>query len=162
MTGEPERGFPALPCPYFMPTHKSEDAAWLHPTRLPLGAGWNGLCCAPGHEGVTPSGQSLAEHCNLGYATTCPNLPEDRAADAVRFSVVRDRGSQLELWFILERNHCPAGHGKLAYDAARAQWQSPHPDAGVQKMAQCYVESYLQRRLPSTAQPMTAQPSPIA
>ena len=131
-----------------MPTQKSE-AAWLHPSRLPLGAGWSGQCCAPGYEGVTPSDQSLKDHCNLGYALTCSRLPRERAADAVRFSIARDRGSQLELWFVFEFAHCPADHGKLQYDVAGDRWLSLHPNSRIQKMAQCYIESYLQRRIPS-------------
>ena len=129
-----------------MPTHKNEDAVWLHPSRLPLGAGWNGHCCAPGHEGATPSDQSLRDHCNLGYAATCAHLPKERAADAVRFSIARDRGSQLELWFVCELAHRPAGHGKLEYDVASGRWLSVHPDRCIQKMAECYLESYLRRR----------------
>jgi hypothetical protein len=138
-----------LPCPFFMPTHKSEDAAWLHPSRLPLGAGWSGHCRAPGNEGVTPSHQSLREHCNLGYATTCAHLPKQRAADAVRFSIARDRGSQLELWFVCEFGHRPADHGKLEYDVVRGQWLSVHANPCTQRMAECYLESYLRRRTPS-------------
>src|SRR5579864_9278580 len=111
-----------------MPTQKSEEAGWLHPARLPLGAGWSGYCCAPGCENTPPSDQSLAEHCNLGYATGCPNLPRARAADAVRFSIARDRGSQLDLWFVCELGYRPADHGKLQYDVAGAHWLSVHPN----------------------------------
>jgi hypothetical protein len=139
----------SLACPFFMPTQKSEEAAWLHPSRLPLGAGWSGRCCAAGHEGTVPSDQSLKEHCNLGYAVTCPHLPKERTADAVRFSIARDRTSQLEIWFVCELGHRPAGHGKLKYDVARDRWLSVHPNPCTQKMAQCYLESYLRRRTSS-------------
>jgi hypothetical protein len=138
-----------LACPYFMPTHKSEDAAWLHPSRLPLGGGWNGQCSAPGNEGRTPSDVELRNHCNLGYAATCPHLPKERAADAVRFSIARDRGAQLEVWVISELGHRPSAHGKLQYDVGLAEWLSVHSDACIQKMAECYVESYLRRRTPA-------------
>ena len=53
----------ALACPFFMPVQKL-DGAWLHPSRLPLGAGWDGHCSAPGHEGTRPSDQELHEFCN--------------------------------------------------------------------------------------------------
>jgi hypothetical protein len=89
-------------------------------------------------------------------------LPKERAADAVRFSVARDRGTQLELWFIFERNHRPAGHGKLQYDVAADRWLSLHPNPQIQKMAACYLESYLQRRLALSAQPLSAYPSTLA
>lgn len=129
-----------------MPTHKSEDAAWLHPSRLPLGAGWSGQCHAPGHQGSQPPAQHLADHCNLGYAATCAHLPADRPADAVRFSIARDRGSQLELCFVFELGHRPTVHGKLQYDVPAGHWLAAHPDPRIQRMAECYIESYLQRR----------------
>jgi hypothetical protein len=135
-----------LACPYFMPTYKSDSVDWLHPSRLPLGAGWSGHCHAPGHEGAQPTDQILKDHCNLGYAADCTHLPHDRMADAVRFSVARDHGSQLDLWFVFEMGHRPAGHGKLQYEVSTGRWLAAHPDLRIQKMAECYVESYLRRR----------------
>jgi len=143
------QGVPRLACPFFMPTHKSESGNWFHPSRLPLGAGWSGHCCAPGQQGSVPSDEQLQQFCNLGYATDCPRLPKERAADAVRFSIARDRGSQLELWFVCELGHRPAEHGKLKYDVVRDRWLSVHPNPRTQKMAECYIESYLQRKTPS-------------
>jgi hypothetical protein len=145
-------------CPFFMPVSISEDITWLHSSRLPLGAGWNGRCGAPGHEGEVPSHHELKDLCNLGYAASCSRLPERRAWDAVRFSVYRDQGRQLVLWFVCELAHRPAGHGMIEYDVTRAQWTSTHPDPRVQKMADCYVQSYLQRRI----QPASRNPVPGA
>jgi hypothetical protein len=34
----------------------------------------------------------------------------------------------------------------LEYDCSSGQWLSSHPDARVQQMAQCYLESYMLRR----------------
>jgi hypothetical protein len=133
-------------CPFFMPVRKLEDGSWLHPSRLPLGSGWSGHCSAPGHEGALPTDEELRELCNLGYATSCPRLPRERTCDAVRLSVARDCGSQLVLWFVCEAGHRPAGHGTLEYDVSLAQWVSSHPDTRIQKMAECYLESYLLRR----------------
>jgi hypothetical protein len=135
-----------------MPVRKLEDGAWLHPSRLPLGSGWHGFCSAPGHEGVQPSHQELQEFCNLGYAARCPRLPRERACDAVRFGVASDRGSQLRLWFVCEIGHRPAEHGRLEYDLSCGQWIGCHRDPRIQKMAECYLESYLLRRI----QPMAA------
>jgi hypothetical protein len=138
-------------CPFFMPTAKVEDGTWLHPSRLPLGAGWNGRCCAPGHENAEPSAQEVRDLCNLGYAVACSRLPQERDSDSVRFSVAHDRGSQIFLWFIFERAHRPAGHGKLEYDASLQKWTSPHSDPRIQKMAECYLQSYLLRRVQPAA-----------
>jgi len=140
-----------LACPFFMPVRKLEDGNWIHPLRLPLGSGWDGYCSAPGHEGVRPTDEELRELCNLGYAASCSRLPRERACDAVRFSVARDRGSQLLLWFVCEAGHRPAGHGTLEYDVSFGQWTSRHSDPRIQKMAECYLESYLLRRIQPVA-----------
>jgi hypothetical protein len=147
-------------CPFFMPASKLEDGGWLHSSRLPLGAGWNGHCFSPGHEGVAPTDQQLHEFCNLGYATSCPRLPKERAYDAVRFSVASDRGAQLLLWFVCESGHRPASHGTLQYDLARGQWMSSHDDLRIQKMAECYLESYLLRRIQPASAGVTASVNP--
>ena len=76
----------------------------------------------PGHEGAQPSDQELHEFCNLGYAAKCSRLPAERDFDAVRFSVARDQGSRLLLWFVCETGHRPANHGTLEYDVERSQW----------------------------------------
>ena len=137
-----------MACPFFLPTQKSDTIAWLHPSRLPLGAGWSGQCHAPGHEGSQPTAEQLREFCNLGYATNCPRLPAERSWDAVRFSIGRDHGSRLVVSFACESKHRPAEYGKLEYDASLGQWISAHPNPRLQKMADCYVQSYLLRRAP--------------
>lgn len=135
-----------LACPFFMPTNQSEDIAWLHPSRLPLGAGWSGHCGAPGHEGSVPTPEEIKENCNLGYAIACPRLPEKRDCDAVRFSVLRRSDSRLVLWFVFESGHRPAGHGTLEYNVPTRQWTSPHPNERIQRMADCYIQAYLSRK----------------
>jgi len=134
-------------CPFFMPTSKLEGGGWLHPSRLPLGGGWSGHCSAPGHEDAAPTDEQLRELCNLGYAAACPRLPKEREWDAVRFSVARDRPTQLVLWYVCESGHRPASHGTLEYDSSRGEWISSHPDPRIQKMADCYLQSYLLRRI---------------
>lgn len=131
-----------------MPVQKL-DGGWLHPSRLPLGAGWEGHCSAPGHQGTRPSDHELHEFCNLGYAAKCSRLPPERECDAVRFSVARDQGSRLQLWFVCETGHRPATHGTLEYDVERSLWISSHADSRIQKMAECYLQAYMQRRIQS-------------
>jgi hypothetical protein len=137
-----------MACPFFMPVQEL-DGSWLHPSRLPLGRGWDGYCSAPGHESTHPALHELHEFCNLGYAARCPRLPAQRDCDAVRFSVARDLGSRLLMVFVCETGHRPATHGTLEYDLDRAGWISPHPDSRIQKMANCYLQSYLQRKVRS-------------
>lgn len=136
-----------MACPFFVPTEKFEGGGWLHPSRLPLGAGWRGCCSAPGHEGAIPTEAELADACNMGYAR-CARLPENRQSDAVRFSVARDRGSFIALWFVCEAAHHPVAHGILEYSIEHGQWISPHPNPGIQKLADCYLQSYFARRIP--------------
>jgi hypothetical protein len=135
-----------MACPFFMPTNKLADDGWPHASRLPLGGGWSGYCCAPGHEGAEPSGNELRNFCNLGYAETCSRLPQQRTLDALRFSVTRDTGARLTVMFVGELRHRPTGHGILEYDLGEQRWVSPHPDLRTQKMAECYLQSYLLRR----------------
>ena len=136
-----------MACPFFVPTEKFEGGAWLHPSRLPLGSGWRGHCSAPGHDGVVPTETELTDGCNMGYAR-CARLPQNREYDAVRFSVARDRGSFIALWFVCEAAHHPIAHGILEYSLAESRWISPHPNPGIQKLADCYLQSYFLRRIP--------------
>ena len=141
-----------MACPFFFPTRRLEDGTWPHPSRLPLGGGWSGHCSVPGHEGAAPSNEELREGCNLGYAASCVRLPAQRPYDAVRFSVSRDCGSQVDLWFACEASHRPGTSGKLSYDASRAEWTSPHSDPRIQKMAECFLESYTLRKIQPASQ----------
>jgi hypothetical protein len=135
-----------MACPFFVPTLKCEDSLWIHPSRLPLGAGWQGYCSAPGHEGDLPSNCEIRDWCNLGYAAACPRLPRERRSDAVRFAIARDGGDRLVVWCIGEAAHRPVDHAMLEYDVLRHDWVVPHPDPRTQKLAECYLESYLVRR----------------
>jgi hypothetical protein len=138
-------------CPYFVPTERNDAGAWLHPLRLPLGAGFSGHCSAPGHDGVRPSDDEQREFCNVGYAAGCSRLPRERSCDAVRFSVARENTGQVYLWFVCETAHLPTSHGTLQYDLANGRWTSPHGDVRVQKLAECYLQSYLAKKVPVEA-----------
>ena len=140
-----------------MPTQKLEDGEWLHPSRLPLGAGWRGHCCAPGHEGEEPTAAELTDGCNLGYAVSCSRMPAQRKCDSVRFSVSRDAGSEISLCFVTEHAHLPVTHGLVTYDVISGEWTCVHSDERIQKMAQCYLESYLLRRSRSVVTSTRAQ-----
>jgi hypothetical protein len=130
-------------CPFFMPMQRAESNTWLHPARLPLGAGWDGHCTA---SDTVPASDELREFCNLGYAKGCSRLPADRAADAVRFSIAREADSRVWVLYSFEMNHRPGDHGTLEFQLAERRWTSLHPDPCVQKMADCYLEAYLLRK----------------
>ena len=146
-----------MACPYFMPVEKLENGAWPHPSRLPLGGGWRGYCTAPGHEGANPASEVLEAYCNLGYADGCSWAPRERHSDAVRFAVIAPRpakhsstadnaGTLLRVRFVCERNHRPQSDGELEFDLAHSTWVRTHEDLRIQKMAECFLASYLQRR----------------
>ena len=136
-----------MACPFFSPTERAENIALSHPARLPLGAAWRGRCKAPG-SGLLQLGEAELEACNLGYAHACPRLPEERIADAVRFGVARRSAEKLVIHFVLERSHLPAGHGTLEYDRTLNQWICPQFDSRIQHLAECFLQSYLERHPP--------------
>ena len=147
-----------MACPYFMPVAKLENGNWMHPARLPLGGGWTGHCTAPGHEQAVPSAEVLESCCNLGYAGSCSWAPVDRHSDAVRFAIsspAKNTGANssdseparlVHLTYVYEQANRPAGHGKLEFDLSTATWLRRHEDARIQKMAECFLESYLRKR----------------
>jgi hypothetical protein len=147
-----------LACPFFMPVARLENGSWPHPARLPLGGGWCGHCTAPGHDGELPPQDVLEAFCNLGYASSCGWSPRERLWDAVRFAVSAPRESArheprdvdaariLLLRYVCERDHRPVEHGDLEFDLAQATWLRRHDDARIQRMAECFLESYLKKK----------------
>ena len=138
-----------MACPFFLPIEKLAGGTWLHAGRLPLGCGWSGYCTAPGHEGETPAQEELQSFCNLGYAEGCGRLPRERMWDSVRFAArtISSDGNngRIRVRYICERGHLPAEHGTLEFDAAEARWKQTHHDSRVQRMAECFLESYLEK-----------------
>ncbi|HMK31509.1 MAG TPA: hypothetical protein VK473_17635 [Terriglobales bacterium] len=135
-----------MACPYFVPLERFDNAGWTHPRRLPLGAGFRGQCCAQSHAGVVPSDEALRTQCNLGYARGCAWLPADRTADAVRFSTAQDREQQIVICYVCERSYLPAECGSLRYDAGTGSWAVRHPNPQIQRLAECFLKTYLERR----------------
>ena len=144
-----------------MPVAKLENGSWPHPARLPLGSGWTGHCTAAGHEHAVPRQEILEQFCNLGYASGCGWAPTASTWDAVRFAIVAPAKDKivretragdtsariLRLKYVYEQANRPAGQGELLFDLAASAWLSRHNDARVQKMAECFLESYLSKRL---------------
>jgi hypothetical protein len=147
-----------MACPFFLPVEKLENRTWLHAARLPLGCGWSGQCTAPGHEGESPSPNELRDFCNLGYAQDCPRLPQDRAWDSIRFAArtvcsENATAGRIHVRYVCERGHRPAEHGKMEFDPVTSRWQELHRDGRVQRMAECFLESYLAKRKKHEAMP---------
>jgi hypothetical protein len=135
-----------------MPIEKFENGEWPHVARLPLGCGWSGHCTAPGHENEAPSQQELRDFCNLGYAEKCSRFPQERMWDSVRFSARtvasggNGSGDRIEVRYVCERAHRPAEHGFLECDAVEGLWQKRHEDDRIQRMAECFLAAYVEKR----------------
>jgi hypothetical protein len=108
-----------------------------------------------------PQQDVLENLCNLGYASSCAWSPTERVWDSVRFAVsapldsaVRSESHgtaavparMLVLRYVCERNHLPVADGDLEFDLSRATWLRQHEDARVQKMAECFLDSYLKKK----------------
>jgi hypothetical protein len=55
-------------------------------------------------------------------------------------------GRVVHLCYVCERNHRPVEQGSLQYDLSQMRWMVRHSDPRVQKMAECFLESYLNRK----------------
>ena len=115
---------------------------------LPLGNFWTGVCRAMPGEGCAPVEDVVRALCNLGYARgQCPLFPAgDHGADAVRFTIRKDDGRTLHLYYVLELDHHPLAHGPLEYSLAGAAFVSAPTNPIVCRQAEAYVASYLRRK----------------
>jgi hypothetical protein len=139
-------------CPFFLPIEKLAGGTWLHAERLPLGCGWSGHCTAPGYEGTIPTQEELTEFCNLGYAEGCRRFPVERTWDSVRFGArtlpdgKRRAGGSIRVRYVCERGHRPVEHGELEFNADEARWEKRHHDSRLQRMAECFLTAYVEKK----------------
>jgi len=61
-------------------------------------------------------------------------------------NAVTAQGRVLLLRYVCERDHRPVEHGDLEFDLSRAAWMRRHDDLRIQKMAECFLESYLKKK----------------
>ena len=139
---------PIVSCPYFYPVQRRAGEAGSRTALLPLGDLWAGICRAVPGDPCEPEETALRTLCHFGYARgQCGRFPaDDRGADAVRFTVRRDDGVSLRLYYVLERDHHPFAHGPLEYSVKTACFAQPPADAIVSRQAEAYVASYLWRK----------------
>ena len=100
---------------------------------------------------MTPTDQELGQCCNLGYAGDCPHLPQERAADAVHFCIGGDRDGIVQVCWVRVKDHAHGDHGTLEF-ARSVGWREQHSDRVLQRMAECYVETYFAKRGESRSQ----------
>ena len=137
-----------MACPYFFPLQPRGGETDSRTSMLPLGDLWAGECRALPGGGCQPEESAVRPLCNLGYARReCPRFPADSAdADAVRFSIRRDDGRSLHLYYVLERDHHPLAHGPLEYSLSEACFAQPPGETILRRQAEAYVASYLRRK----------------
>ena len=137
-----------MACPYFYPTERFLQALWPHASRLPLGDGLAGRCCADPAGEAVPSQAALENHCNLGYARgQCGRFPGSAGPEAVRFTVSSQENGIVRIYYVLERDHRPYEHGPLEYDTKRRALVALPSSRLLARQAEAYVDSYLRRRL---------------
>jgi hypothetical protein len=136
-----------MACPHFYGVKPRSHIGGSHTAMLPLGDAWEGVCCAVRGKPWEPDEATLLGQCNLGYARgTCARFPGGDGPDAARFSIVRDEGATLRLYYVLERDHQPWAHGSLEYSVIDAEFVNPDPGGTASRLARHYVESYLRRK----------------
>lgn len=114
---------------------------------LPLGDAFAGTCCAVPGQPWQPDPAIARPLCNLGYARgRCDRFPADAGPDAVRFTIRRDEGTLLHLYYVLERDHHPFAHGALDFTPATASFALAPPSPQLDDQARAYVASYLRRK----------------
>ena len=62
--------------------------------------------------------------------------------------------------YVCEHEHQPAEHGVLEFDIAFDQWRTRHPDPRLQRMAECFVTTYFERKK-SQAEPLAVQETAV-
>lgn len=139
-----------MACPYFDPVRPRTIAIGAAGAMLPLGDDWVGLCRATAGQPWEPDPATLARLCNLGYARgCCPRFPADAGdagPDAVRFTISRDDGRSVAVYYVVERDHHPFAHGGLEFSRAAAAFMPPPAAETLHRQARAYVASYLRRK----------------
>ena len=114
---------------------------------LPLGDVWTGVCRAIADQPWQPDDDRLPTLCNLGYARGhCDHFPAADGPDAVRFTISQDQGATVRIYYVIERDHHPLGHGPLEYSRAEGGIAGSTAGQSVTRQAEAYVASYLRRK----------------
>jgi hypothetical protein len=74
------------------------------------------------------------------------SAPHDAAARPEPRNAAAFPARVLVLRYVCERDHRPVAHGDLEFDLSQAVWLRQHHDARIQKMAECFLESYLKKK----------------
>jgi hypothetical protein len=138
-------------CPYFFPVNPWHGDTSRQSAMLPLGGNWTGVCHAIA-EKPCPAESSFRTLCNLGYARgSCQRFPDGASPDATRFTISREEGDRVQIYYVVERDHLPYSHGPLGYSLLRREFLDPVPNEIIRRQAEAYIESYLRRKSEASA-----------
>jgi hypothetical protein len=136
-----------MACPHFHGVKPHSRTGGSPSAMLPLGDAWEGVCRAVPGETWVPDETTLLGPCNMGYARgACARFPAGEGPDAARFTLVRDEGARLRLYYVLERDHHPWAHGPLEYSVIDGAFLNSDAGGIASRLAHHYVESYLRRK----------------
>ena len=79
----------------------------------------------------------------MRFAVAGPSKTDNRGMSADDLS---HAPAVIRVMCVCERNHRPVQRGDLEYDLQRSQWLQRHDDARLQKMAECFLESFLKKK----------------
>lgn len=133
-----------MPCPYFEPQNvvaQRENANG----RLPLIDEYDGLCRA-GSEPIEAPAELRFRCCNHGYSKgCCERFPSGDARSSLRYHVVKQTQSGLELICIEEQNYAPLAWRTVRYFLAGERLEPQPNDDCMQAQAIALCRSYLKR-----------------
>jgi hypothetical protein len=134
-------------CPYFDPVAPLAPRSGPAYATLPLGDAFTGVCRATPEQSWQPDDTMLQPLCNLGYARgTCPRFPCGDGPDAVRFTISRDDGASIRLYYVLERDHQPYAHGPLVSTPPQPGFAGEPEGRLTASQAHAYLTAYLRRK----------------
>jgi hypothetical protein len=135
-----------MACPFFHPSAPLVAQSGAETAMYPLGDCWTGECRAGADAVFTPEREQLRTVCNFGYARGgCERFPGGDGADAVRFTISRDDGASIGIYYVMERDHHPYAHGPLEYSRATGGFGAAAGDE-LRPLAEAYIASYLRRK----------------
>jgi hypothetical protein len=118
-----------MPCPYFEPRNVVEQPAQAN-ARLPLIDEYEGLCHAGSQPAEAPA-ELRFRCCNHGYSKgCCERFPSEETRSAMRYSVLRQNESGLDLICIEEHNYGPLRWRTLRYRVDETPVQKATLQAG--------------------------------
>lgn len=133
-----------MPCPFFAPRHIVAQPQNVN-ARLPLIDEYDGWCRA-GSEPIEAPVNLRFRCCNHGYSKgSCERFPSGEARSSVRYDVVRQSQSSLELVCIEEQNYAPLRWHTMQYFLGSERLEPEFDDHCTQAQALAFCRSYLSR-----------------